>query len=87
MERTETNGTKLLAMVTAETGHHISPSLLSMYLRGSRRMSRYNAFAIHMVTGVSMDVLTKSAPSPEPTTVRRSTKKDRGIVRENENVA
>jgi hypothetical protein len=87
MERTSTNGAELLKMVKEETGHIISPTMLSFILRGSRRCSRFNAFAIHLTTGIPMDVLTQSGPSRKAPTVRRASKKTRGIVRENENVA
>lgn len=59
MEKTGTNGAQLRARVLAEAGRDISPSQFSMILRGSRRCSRWNAFALHMVTGVPMDELTR----------------------------
>lgn len=62
MEGTRTNATQLLDRVRRETGHSISAPLFSMILRGSRRCSRFNAFALHMVTGVPMDSMTEWPP-------------------------
>ena len=59
LDRTGTNQTQLIRLVREQTGCTISPALLSMILRGSRRCSRWNAFAIHIVTGVPMDELTR----------------------------
>jgi len=59
MERNNVTSRRLLELVKAETGHVISESMLSFILRGSRRCSRFNAFAIHMVTKVPMDALTE----------------------------
>jgi len=89
MERNATNGTKLIALVKSKTGHVISPSLLSMILRKSRRCSRINAFALHMVTGVSMDVLTRwedDEPSRLVARFGRSAKKARGNAKETASV-
>jgi len=89
MERTGTNGLTLLALVKAQTGHVISQSLLSMILSRSRRCSRVNAYALHMVTGVDMDVLTRwddARISRIQETFRRTTKARRRMVRENANV-
>ena len=66
LDRTGTNQTQLIRMVREQTGCTISPPLLSMILRGSRRCSRWNAFAIQMVTGVPMDELTRWPRSTEP---------------------
>lgn len=87
MERTSTNGTKLLKMIQAHTGHVISPTMLSFILRGSRRCSYINAMAIHMTTGVSMDALLKRETSREATTVRRLTKRNRVFAQDNDNVS
>lgn len=57
MEKTGTNQTRLIARVMLETGQRISPALLSMILRGSKRCSRWNAFALHVVTGVPIEEL------------------------------
>src|SRR6185503_1651984 len=57
MEENSCNGLRLLALIKEQTGHVISQPMLSMILRKSRRCSRVNAFAIHKVTGVDMDVL------------------------------
>lgn len=62
MEGTRTNATQLLHRVREETGHSISAPLFSMILRGSRRCSRFNAFALSMVTGVPMDSMTEWPP-------------------------
>lgn len=59
MERTGTSAKRLLEIVFEETGVHISPSFFSMILSGSRRCSKFNAFAIHTVTGIPMDELTR----------------------------
>ena len=59
MERTGTSARRLLELVRAETGHIISPAMFSYILRGSRRCSRYNAFALHVVTGVPIDAMTE----------------------------
>ena len=57
MERTQTSGLDLVALVRKRTGHAISPTMLSFILRGSRRCSAVNAGALSEVTGVSFDVL------------------------------
>lgn len=57
MERTGTNATRLLELVKNQERVTISPSLFSMMLRGSRRCSVVNAWALHCVTGVPMDEL------------------------------
>lgn len=57
MERTGTNGQKLIRLVYEATGRRISPPLLSMILRGSRRCSFVNACAFHVVTGVPIEEL------------------------------
>lgn len=57
MERTGTNSTRLLKLVKDRERVEISPSLFSMMLRGSRRCSVVNAWALHCVTGVPMDEL------------------------------
>lgn len=63
MERTGTNHTRLLARVNeklaAASRPPLSPQLFSMMLRGSRRCSRENAWALYVVTGVSMEELTR----------------------------
>lgn len=90
MERTGTNNTRLLAMVKDKTGHTISPALLSMILKRSRRCSRFNAFALHMVTGLDMDILTQWKDERTARFVenrRRAAKETRKNIRENENVA
>lgn len=57
MEGTGTNATRLLKLVKAQEGVTISPALFSMMLRGSRRCSIVNAWALHCVTGVPMEEL------------------------------
>ena len=64
MERHQISSRRLIEMVKTETGHSISETMLSFILRGSRRCSRWNAWAIHCVTKVPMDVLTAW---PKPT--------------------
>lgn len=59
MERTGTNGTRLLELVKAKTGQSISPSMLSFILRGSRRCSIVNALALNAVTGLDTKALRK----------------------------
>lgn len=57
MEKTGTNGTRLLQMLYDATGRRMSPAWLSMILKGSRRCSRWNAFALNVVTGVPIEEL------------------------------
>ena len=57
MEKTGTNHTRLLKRVEDETGRRISPQLFSMMLKGSRRCSHLNAFALFAVTGVPIEEL------------------------------
>lgn len=64
MERHGVNNRRLLEMVKEETGHVISESMLSFILRGSRRCSKFNAFAFHCVTKVPMaDLMAWPKPS------------------------
>jgi hypothetical protein len=65
MMRRGINQVTLLKIVKAQTGRHISPSLFSMILKGSRRCSRVNAYALHVVTEVPMDELTRWPRSAE----------------------
>lgn len=57
MERTQTSGLELVAMVRKRTGHVMSPTMLSFILRGSRRCSAVNAEKLSEVTGVPFDTL------------------------------
>lgn len=57
METTGTNGQRLIERLRKEKNIHISPTLLSFILRGSRRCSLINAVALHEITGVPIDVL------------------------------
>jgi hypothetical protein len=59
MERHQVNARALVQLVYTETGHSISETMMSFILRGSRRCSRVNAFALHMVTKVPMKELTR----------------------------
>lgn len=59
MERTGTNATRLLKLANVKLRRPISAPLFSMILRGSRRCSLENAWALHQVTGVSMEELTR----------------------------
>jgi hypothetical protein len=56
MERTRTNGTKLLELLRAE-GCSLSAGHLSNILKGSRRCSLRTAIALHEVTGVSIKAI------------------------------
>lgn len=57
MERNQVTAKSLVRLVKEETGHGISETMMSFILRGSRRCSRVNAFALHMVTKVPMTSL------------------------------
>lgn len=59
MERHQVSAKALVKLVKAETGRDISESMMSFILRGSRRCSRENAWAIHSVTKVPVKALTK----------------------------
>lgn len=59
MEKTGTNQARLIKLVAEETGRRMSPALISMILKGSRRCSRWNAYALHVVTGVPIEELTR----------------------------
>jgi len=59
MERTNTNSTRLLEQANARLRRRMSKSLFSMILRGSRRCSAENAWALHCITGVPMEELTR----------------------------
>lgn len=59
MERTGTNQQRLLEKVYKATGTRISPQMFSMILSGSRRCSKWNAWALHDVTGVPVSELTR----------------------------
>lgn len=65
MERTGTSGTRLLAMVREQTGHSISPTMLSFILRKSKRCSVVNAVALAAVTGIDSKTLRRWTPSTE----------------------
>lgn len=67
MEGTGVNQTRLLALVKEHTGRQLSQAWLSRVLRGSLRCSKWNAFALHLVTGVPMDELTRWPRYVEPT--------------------
>ena len=58
LDRTGTSQVRLLERVKEQTGHVISPPLLCMILRGSRRCSRFNALVLHIVTGVPTEAMT-----------------------------
>lgn len=59
MERTGSTARDLLAQIFKATGVRISESMFSYMLRGSRRISNWNALAISAVTGIPIEVLTK----------------------------
>lgn len=59
MDRTGHSARRLIELVKAETGHTISPTMMSFILRGSRRCSLRNALDLHAVTGVPLKVLTQ----------------------------
>ena len=58
LEATGTTSRELIVAIFQATGVRISESLFSYYLRGSRRISGWNAHAISIVTGVPIDNLT-----------------------------
>ena len=88
LDRTGTNQTQLIEMVKEQTGRDMSHALMSMILRGSKRCSKWNAWAIHIVTGVPMETLTKWPPSRNPDLVSGgSPKGTRRSLREDANVA
>lgn len=75
MEGTGTSARALLAAVKEETGHTISDAMFSYILRGSRRCSQWNAWALHCVTKVPMEELTrwpKCAPVDKPSGKRQT---------------
>jgi transcriptional regulator with XRE-family HTH domain len=57
MERTGTTARRLLERANQKLRRPLSEPMFSMILRGSRRMSAENAWALHQVTGVPMDEL------------------------------
>lgn len=61
MEGTSTSGDQLLERANAKLRgeQKMSRSLLSMILSGSRRCSGEKAWALHQVTGVPMEELTR----------------------------
>ncbi len=65
MERNQMTAKALVQLVRKETGHSISESMMSFILRGSRRCSAMNAFALHVVTKVPMRTLMKWPRSSE----------------------
>ena len=74
MERTQTNSVTLLKLLRERTGRTISPTLLSFILRGSRRCSHVNAWALHTVTGVPFKTLAEwpKVSAEDKASVRRS---------------
>jgi hypothetical protein len=59
MERTGTSQSELRRLIFEKTGNHISPSMFSMILSGSRRCSRWNGWSIHLVTGVPFEEIVR----------------------------
>ena len=57
MERTGTSAERLIDLVRRRTGRHISRTMLSYLLTGSRRCSAANAGVLSEVTGVPFEVL------------------------------
>lgn len=65
MERTGTNGTRLLAMLH-DRGMTMSPGMLSLLLKGSRRCSYVKALVLSDITGVPWRELTRWPRSSDP---------------------
>lgn len=68
MEETGTNGDRMLEQVNAllRGSQKMSRMMFSYILRGSRRCSGEKAWAIHQVTGVPMEELTRWPRYPKP---------------------
>lgn len=66
LERTGTTQRQLLTILRVQFGLQMSPALLNMIVKGNRRCVARNAFALHMVTGVPMDELTRWPRYQEP---------------------
>jgi len=65
MDRTGTSSRGLIALVKRQTGRDISETAMSFIVRGSRRCSRANAEALHLVTGVPVRRLMRWAKPSE----------------------
>jgi hypothetical protein len=74
MEMTGTSKVHLLEMANARLrgGQKMSPSLFSFILSGSRRCSAEKAWALHQITGVSMEELTRWPREPHSSDLRNS---------------
>ena len=66
MERTGTTARRLLEKTNTRLRRPLSEALFSMILRGSRRISAENAWALHQTTGVPMDELMRWPRYPQP---------------------
>lgn len=58
MERTGTSAAEL-GRLMSKMGHPVSKTTLSLMLKGSRRVSLAKALALHAITGVSIESLTR----------------------------
>lgn len=57
MDGTGTNGQALIELVKQRTGLSLNAAVLSNILRGSRRCSWRNGWALHLTTGVPFESL------------------------------
>lgn len=73
-ERTGTTGDRLLELANAKLrgSKKMSRIFLSYILRGSRRCGGEHAWALHQVTGVPMEELTRWPREPKSTSARKS---------------
>jgi hypothetical protein len=65
MDRNGVSSIRLIALVREQTGHVISPTMMSFILRGSKRCSTVNAAALEAVTGVSAKTLREWPKYPD----------------------
>lgn len=74
LEHTGTTGDRLLELVNAKLrgSRKMSRSFLSYIMRGSRKCSGEHAWAIHQVTGVPMEELTRWPRTPNSTNASNS---------------
>ncbi len=68
MEGTGTNATRLCELANAKLRgeQRMSRALFGMILSGARRCSGEKAWALHQITGVSMEELTRWPRYPKP---------------------
>jgi hypothetical protein len=74
METTGTSKTRLLEMANARLRgpQKMSPTMFSFILSGSRRCSAEKAWALHQITGVSMEELTRWPRGPHSSDLQNS---------------